>query len=62
MTKSDDSSGTPKADPRLERAAARRAERPSGQEPRTRDLRAEGASSHSAYEPAPPIASHLVTY
>ena len=43
----DDSSGTPKADPDWSAPPLARAERPSGQEPRTRDLRAEGASSDS---------------
>jgi hypothetical protein len=38
----EDSSGAPKADPDWSAPPLARAERPSGQEPRTRDLRADG--------------------
>ena len=43
----EDSSDAPKADPDWSAPPLARAERPSGQEPRTRDLRAEGAPSDS---------------
>ena len=43
----EDPSDAPKADPDWSAPPLARAERPSGQEPRTRDLRAEGASADS---------------